>query len=116
MEPAACFNESSFLPKRRALCRETFPGLVTLVVVGQARDVREMEPHRRITDHIEIDHKTSRSICDEVGERLRHDLHLEASRTPPYLNRLIDELRKRDELPPGSPSRFLGGSGTGSSR
>jgi hypothetical protein len=30
-----------------------------------------MEPHRRVTDNIDIDHKTSRSICDEVGERLQ---------------------------------------------
>jgi hypothetical protein len=51
----------------------------------------------RITDRIEIDHQTSRSICDEVGERLQHDLGLEHSRLPPYLNRLVDELRKRDK-------------------
>jgi hypothetical protein len=56
-----------------------------------------MEPHRRITDNIDIDHKTSRSICDGVGEWLEQDLSLEDSRLPPYLNRLIDELRKRDK-------------------
>jgi hypothetical protein len=56
-----------------------------------------MEPHGRITDNIEIDHKTSRSICDEVGGWLQQDLSLEDSRLPPYLNRLIDELRKRDK-------------------
>jgi hypothetical protein len=56
-----------------------------------------MEPHGRITDNIEIDHKTSRSICDEVGERLQRDLRLEGWRLPPYLNRLIDELRKREK-------------------
>jgi hypothetical protein len=54
-----------------------------------------MEPHSRISDN--IDHKTSRSICDEVGERLQRDLRLEGARLPPYLNRLIDELRKRDK-------------------
>jgi hypothetical protein len=54
-----------------------------------------MEPHSRISDNIDIDHKTSRSICDEVGERL---LSLEASPLPPYLDRLIDELRKQDEM------------------
>jgi hypothetical protein len=68
-----------------------------LVLVGSSRDVREMEPHRRITDNIDIDYKTSRSICDEVGERLQQDLRLEVSRLPPYLNRLIDELRRRDK-------------------
>jgi hypothetical protein len=55
-----------------------------------------MEPHRRVTDSIDIDHKTSRSICDEMGERLQHELCSEASSMPPYLKRLIDELRKRD--------------------
>jgi hypothetical protein len=56
-----------------------------------------MEPRRRIiTDDFEIDHKTSRSICHEVGERLQQDLRLETSPLPPNLNRLIDELRKRD--------------------
>jgi hypothetical protein len=67
------------------------------VLRGANRDVREMEPHRRITDNIDIDHKTSRSIRDEVGEQLQQDLRLEASRLPPKLNRLIDELRKRDK-------------------
>ena len=56
-----------------------------------------MEPHSRISDNIDIDHKTNRSICDAVGERLQRDLRLEGSRLPPYLNRLIDELRERDK-------------------
>ena len=57
-----------------------------------------MEPHSKISDNIDIDHKTSRSICDEVGDRLQQDLCLEASPLPPYLSCLIDELRKRDEM------------------
>ena len=57
-----------------------------------------MELHSRISDNSDIDHNTSRSICDEVGERLQEDLSLEASPLPPYLSRLIDELRKRDEM------------------
>jgi hypothetical protein len=48
----------------------------------------------RISDR--IDRKTIRSICDEVGDRLQQDLALEASPLPPYLERLVDELRKRD--------------------
>jgi hypothetical protein len=56
-----------------------------------------MEPHGRIMDNIEIDHSTSRSICDEVGERLQQELRLEGARLPPYLDRLIDELRKGDK-------------------
>jgi hypothetical protein len=53
-----------------------------------------MEPTSRISDH--IDHKTARSICDEVGDRLQQDLSLEASPLPPYLERLVDELRKQE--------------------
>ena len=55
-----------------------------------------MELHNRISDNIDIDHKTSRLICDEVGKRLQQDLSLEDSPPPPDLDRLIDELRKRD--------------------
>jgi hypothetical protein len=63
-----------------------------------------MEPHSKISDIIEIDHTTSRSICDEVGERLQHHLRLKASPLPPYLSRLVDELRKRDKLNRATPS------------
>jgi hypothetical protein len=56
-----------------------------------------LKPKAR-SDNIDIDHKTSRSICDEVGERLQQDSSLEASPLPPYLARLIDELRKQDEM------------------
>jgi len=51
----------------------------------------------RITDNSEtIDRKTSRSICDAVGERLQQSLRPESSRLSPYLQHLMDELRKRD--------------------
>jgi hypothetical protein len=43
-----------------------------------------------------IDRKTSRSICDAVGERLQESLRPESSRLSPYLQHLMDELRKRD--------------------
>ena len=43
-----------------------------------------------------IDYKTSRSICDAVGERLRQSLRPEVSRLSPHLQRLMDELRRRD--------------------
>ena len=52
-----------------------------------------MELHNRNLGYSDIDHKTSRLICDEVGKRLQQDLSLE---DPPDLDRLIDELRKRD--------------------
>jgi hypothetical protein len=56
-----------------------------------------MEPTNRISYH--IDHKIARSICDEVGERLQQDLALETSPLPPYLARLVDELRKQERRP-----------------
>jgi len=43
-----------------------------------------------------IDRKTSRSICDAVGERLQQSLRPEALRPSPRLQHLIDELRRRD--------------------
>nr|WP_284260064.1 hypothetical protein [Bradyrhizobium iriomotense] len=53
-----------------------------------------MESHSRISEH--IDRKTVRSICDEVGDRLQQDLVPEISPLPPYLERLVDELRKQE--------------------
>jgi hypothetical protein len=51
----------------------------------------------RITDSNEgIDHKTSRSICDAVGERLQQDLRPEAPRPSSHLRHLMDELCRRD--------------------
>jgi hypothetical protein len=51
----------------------------------------------RITDNSEqIDRKTSRSICDAVGERLRKDLPPESLHLSSNLQHLMDELRKRD--------------------
>ncbi|GAC1332009.1 MAG: hypothetical protein NVS2B1_01740 [Bradyrhizobium sp.] len=47
----------------------------------------------RITD---IDYKTSRSICDAVGERLQQNLRPDLSRLSPHLQHLLDELRKQD--------------------
>jgi len=52
----------------------------------------------RITDQSEqIDRKTSRSICDGVGERLRRDLRPDSLRPSSYLQHLMDELRRRDD-------------------
>jgi hypothetical protein len=51
----------------------------------------------RINDEGEgIDRKTSRSICDAVGERLQENLHPEPSRLSSHLEHLMDELRRRD--------------------
>ena len=43
-----------------------------------------------------LDRRSSRSICDAVGERLQRAL-LPESGISPYLQHLVDELRKRDE-------------------
>ena len=44
----------------------------------------------------QLDRKTSRSICDAVGERLQQDLRPEESALPSHLEHLMDELRKQD--------------------
>jgi hypothetical protein len=51
----------------------------------------------RTTDSSEqIDRKTSRAICEAVGERLRQSLRPEALHLAPRLQHLIDELRGLD--------------------
>lgn len=44
-----------------------------------------------------IDHATSRSICDAVGERLQQNLRPETLEPSSHLDHLIDELRRRDD-------------------
>ncbi len=57
----------------------------------------ELAMNSRITDDSEpIDRKTSRSICDAVGERLQRDLRPDSLRPSSYLEHLMDELRNRD--------------------
>ena len=43
----------------------------------------------------QIDRRTSRSICDAVGERLQQSL-LPEPRLPTHLEQLMDELKKRE--------------------
>jgi hypothetical protein len=43
-----------------------------------------------------IDHKTCRSICDAVGERLQQSLPPIKSELPPHLAHLMAQLRERD--------------------
>jgi hypothetical protein len=47
------------------------------------------------TDSEQIDRRTSRSICDAVGERLQQSLRPEP-RLPTHLEQLLNELKKRD--------------------
>ena len=46
-------------------------------------------------DREPIDRRTSRSICDAVGERLQQSLRPDP-RLPTHLERLMDELDKQD--------------------
>jgi hypothetical protein len=44
-----------------------------------------------------IDRKTSRSICDAVGERLQQNLRPQELTSPsPHLQHLLDQLRRQD--------------------
>jgi hypothetical protein len=43
-----------------------------------------------------IDRKTSRSICDAVGERLQQNLPPQSLSPSPYLQQLLDRLHKQD--------------------
>lgn len=51
--------------------------------------------NRTNTDVEEIDHKTCRSICDAVGERLQQSMKPERSLSG-HLQQLMDELRRRE--------------------
>ncbi len=51
----------------------------------------------RTADNSEqIDHKTSRSICDAIGEKLQRTLRPETSRPSSHLDHLMDELHRRE--------------------
>jgi hypothetical protein len=43
-----------------------------------------------------LDRKSSRLICDAVGERLQQVLRPDSEMSP-HLQHLVDELRRRDE-------------------
>jgi hypothetical protein len=51
----------------------------------------------KIVDPIEpFDHRTSRSICDAVGERLQRCLQPNKLGPSPELEQLLEELRRRE--------------------
>ena len=45
----------------------------------------------------QMDYKTSRSICNAIGERLQQSLRAERSELSPRLRELLNELRRRDD-------------------
>jgi len=49
----------------------------------------------RSEDEEMIDHRTSRSICDAIGERLQQHMKPEAALSD-QLKHLLNELRRRD--------------------
>ena len=59
----------------------------------------------------QMDYKTSRSICDAVGERLQKDLRPERSDLSPHLRELLNELRRRDETEALRPRKTHHGKG-----
>jgi hypothetical protein len=46
---------------------------------------------------VPFDGRTSRSICDAVGERLQQKLQPHSLGAAPYLLQLLEELRRQDE-------------------
>jgi hypothetical protein len=52
-------------------------------------------PGLSASDSEQIDRRTSRSICDAVGERLQQSIRPDP-RLPTHLEQLLNELRKRE--------------------
>jgi hypothetical protein len=53
-------------------------------------------PGRETHQREEIDRKTSRSICEAVGERLQESLKPHSMERAPELERLVEKLRRRE--------------------
>jgi hypothetical protein len=67
------------------------------LVKVKERTLRGTVMNSRMPEHSDqIDRKTSRSICEAVGERLQQSLRPDTSRLSPYLQHLMDELRRQD--------------------
>ena len=60
-----------------------------------------MKSPRTDNDIESLDHKSSRAICDAVGERLQQVLRPESA-GPSHLQHLVDELRRREADGPKS--------------
>jgi hypothetical protein len=84
------------------LRRETISGPVTCFC-NHTDNKRDAVMNSPTDDSEQIDHKTSRSICHAVGERLQQHLRPQEAGLPPHLAHLLDELRKQDDS--GHPTR-----------
>ena len=61
--------------------------------------VKRLLMDTRINGDIEpINHRTCQAICDAIGERLQQDMRPD-SEPSPRLQRLMEELRRRDREP-----------------
>ncbi len=76
---------------------ETNGGLMTWFCTSSNPTTRRgtLMTSRTNSQYEQIDHKTSRSICDAVGERLQQSVRPDHSPSS-HLQQLMDELRKRD--------------------
>ena len=54
-----------------------------------------MNSSRINSDYEQIDRKTTRAICDGIGERLQQYMRPETT-LPTHLEQLLEELRRRD--------------------
>ena len=55
-----------------------------------------MNSSRINNDHDQLDRKTTRAICDGVGERLQQYIRPETT-LPTHLEQLLEEFRRRDD-------------------
>ena len=55
-----------------------------------------MNSSRINNDHDQLDRKTTRAICDGVGERLQQYIRPETT-LPTHLEQLLEALRRRDD-------------------
>ena len=55
-----------------------------------------MNSSRINNDHDQLDRKTTRAICDGVGERLQQYIRPETT-LPTHLEQLMEELRRREK-------------------
>jgi hypothetical protein len=96
--PALCGRGFSLLPAAEQLRLQRLDPASLEVTLNNVTDP-ELAMNSRINDDNEgIDRKTSRLICDAVGERLQQSLRPETSgRLSSHLQHLMDELRRRDE-------------------
>ena len=80
-------------------CRDSHSNLIARPDTGDIPLVDaelDLERIRPTNDSEQIDHRTSRSICDAIGARLQLSLRPDTSRLSSHLQHLMDELRRRD--------------------